>query len=344
MATPFFLPRSPVPPHYGELLSGAGLPNAPGPSWGGSEIDFPAEWTPEQIAQGQALALNPPSSAPPGSTTADALRFLTMRDNGALPGLPGVGGGEDSGGRGPQAPSVSPDQGIPGASNVGGTGSISNLGDLPEATEMSPPSMFDMSNLTGQQAFDAGLTALGLGFSAAAMNPLGIVTNLKDAGRIGKSISETVNPDPTLSNINAALGGAFRGSTPEAEQAFSAQRSGERSPEVSNAREDIGPAPAPTGIAPTVSEAEGGTGVSGSTSGPAGEASGTGAPGAGAGDSGDAGSAGDYGRGGRIPRRTNVGGSFKGAKKYAGGGPVNERQARLDRIRNFESKHGKVAI
>src|SRR5207253_8918982 len=108
----------------------------------------------------------------------------------------------------------------------------------------------------------------------------------------------------------------------EAEPAFSAQRSGERSPEVSNAREDIGPAPTPPDVAPTVSEAEGGTGVSGSTSGPAGEASGTGAPGAGAGDSGDAGSAGDYGRGGRVAQRSGVGGSFKHARRFQGGGGV----------------------
>src|SRR5207253_11188352 len=145
----------------------------------------------------------------------------------------------------------------------------------------------------------------------------------------------------------------------EAEPAFSAQRSGERSPEVSNAREDIGPAPTPPDVAPTVSEAEGGTGVSGSTSGPPGEASGTGAPGAGAGDSGDAGSAGDYGRGGLA--RRSAAGSFKGVKKFSGGGavptsyysaggalpPLSERQARLNRlnrIKAFELQHGSRAI
>src|SRR5438309_4613867 len=94
--------------------------------------------------------------------------------------------------------------------------------------------------------------------------------------------------------VSTATGGGFRGSTPEAQQAFAAQRSGEFNltpPEVNEAREDAPPGPpagiAPTApppdVAPTVTEAEGGTGVSGSTSGPPGEASGTGAPGAGAG-------------------------------------------------------------
>src|SRR2546425_6425445 len=188
--TKYFLDRATFPADYGNRLRAAGLNE--GEAWGGSELSPREDISPDQIAKALALAAPDLSPAIPNAPTfgpADYARFLAQQNGGPLPGLPNIGGDEGVvGGRDTTPPE---ETGIPGTTGVGGTGSISNLGDLPEATEMSPPSMFDMSNLTGQQAFDAGLTALGLGFSAAAMNPLGLVSNLRDAGRIGKSISET---------------------------------------------------------------------------------------------------------------------------------------------------------
>jgi hypothetical protein len=92
----FFLPRA-VPaltPDFGEKLRSAGVNT--GVSWGPEDIQFGPEISPDQIARVRALATAPNMpAAPPGSTSADAMRFLAMRDNGALPDLPGVGGGGD---------------------------------------------------------------------------------------------------------------------------------------------------------------------------------------------------------------------------------------------------------
>ena len=91
--------------------------------------------------------------------------------------------------------------------------------------------------------------------------------------------SSNARPFGRLSGVHKVF--PRRKDAPEAQQAFAAQRSGEFNltpPEVNEAREDAPPGPpagiAPTApppdVAPTVTEAEGGTGVSGSTSGPPG--------------------------------------------------------------------------
>src|SRR5438445_8301572 len=209
----------------------------------------------------------------------------------------------------------------------GGRGNVSDLGNLPEVTDMGTPggrsgiqaaidaAVNAINSPTGQTALDlASLTGYGAIPAAAA----------KIAGRLGGRLGfgGPPAPEPTVETLNETLSGALRGSTPEAQQQFAQQRSSERAPDLNEPREDVAPTSPPPGIAPTVSEAEGGTGVSGSTSGPAGEASGTGAPGAGAGDSGAAGAPGDYGRGGLA--RRGAAGSFKNAKKLSGGGPSSE--------------------
>jgi hypothetical protein len=167
----------------------------------------------------------------------------------------------------------------------------------------------------------------------------------------------------TVSPALSTWDGHRRGTTPEAQAALAQQHSGERSPDLSTAREDIGAPPAPPATPPdeprndpNSPEGTGGTAGVG-TGAPAGEASGTGAPGAGAGDSGDAGSPGDYARGGRVARRSGVGGSFKNAKRFATGGSVptsyyerggsagpTSAATRLARIRAFEHAHANTPV
>src|SRR2546428_10838334 len=91
--TQFFLPRSQVPANFGDLLRDAGL--GEGISWGGSELDFRPDLSPDAIAKAEALA----AGAPPGSTTADVMRFLAQQNGGGGPGVPPRrGGGAAAGG------------------------------------------------------------------------------------------------------------------------------------------------------------------------------------------------------------------------------------------------------
>jgi hypothetical protein len=86
MATPIFLPRSVLPPDYGDRLRAAGLNE--GISFGGSEIDPRDELSAAQQAQLVALASNPATTASPILANQDYLRFLAQQQGGSLPGLP----------------------------------------------------------------------------------------------------------------------------------------------------------------------------------------------------------------------------------------------------------------
>lgn len=304
------LPRGTFPSGYGDLLRSQGL--GEGLSYGGDTLSAREDIPPDQIAK--ALALASGSGSAPISDQ-DVMRFLAMQQGaGAMPNFPG--GGEE----GP-APGTPP-------------------GSTPPATaEQSPPAesvTFGTQEGPGGKVGSVIGGILGtLAGSATGIPGIGLVTGLlgKEAGQwAGGKIGGAIGtPAPTMTD------------DPAVAAALASQREGERG-YISPRANDPNDAPAPPGIAPTVSEAAGGTGVSGSTSGPAGEASGTGAPGAAAGDSGDAGAPGEYGRGGRVPRRTNAPGSFKGAPNFQRGGPVSDRQARMNRIRDFESKHGSVEV
>jgi hypothetical protein len=116
--TQFFLPRSQVPANYGDLLRNAGL--GEGISWGGSELDFRPDVSPDAIAKAEALA----AGAPPGSSTADVMRFLAMQQpGGAFPSLP-TGGGGDSGSTPAGGASPSPGGENPAAMDTAMTGGI----------------------------------------------------------------------------------------------------------------------------------------------------------------------------------------------------------------------------
>jgi len=378
------LPRGTFPANYGDLLRANQL--GEGLSWGGSDLEARPDVSQDQIAKALGLATNPPSAAPTISNQ-DAFRFLAQQSGGGLPGLPGVGGGgEDmSGGRAPTDPGsffTTPNgeqvalEGV----NGPGRGNVSDLGNLPEVTDMGTPggrsgiqaaidaAVNAINSPTGQTALDlASLTGYGAIPAAAA----------KIAGRLGGrfGFGGPPAPEPTVETLNETLSGAFRGSTPEAQAQFAAQRSGERAPDVMGNREDVGPT-APPNVPDNTSSPDAPGVPTGPPDSPAGQVSGgelgisadaptapdTGSPGpgpsGGGGSSGDSGT-GDEARGGFIPRRTNIRGSFKGVKHFQGGGavtpptlyrnggvaaPMSERQARLNRIAAFEKVHGAHSI
>lgn len=131
--TQFFLPRSQVPANFGDLLRNAGL--GEGISWGGSELDFRPDLSPDAIAKAEALA----AGAPPGSTTADVMRFLAMQQGGTgLPGLPLGGAGDEEAGLGSTSgASTGPGGGIV-AGRGGEPATAGRVDTTPDAT---PPTL-----------------------------------------------------------------------------------------------------------------------------------------------------------------------------------------------------------
>jgi len=361
------LPRGVFPQNYGDLLRANQL--GEGLSWGGSELNARDDISQGQIAQALGLAVNPPAPAAPTISNQDVMRFMAQQNGGIMPGL--LPGGEDAPGTGAEVgtPSGAPG-GTPGAPSVGGTGSISDLSNLPEVTDVNGRSAI-------AQALDAAVNGINspLGQTAldlASITGFGAVPAFagRVAGRLGSFFGfGGPRPEPNVLGNKAeqeafeAAPPSFRGTTPEAENEFAQQRSGERAPEVTvvppevnEAREDAPPQAPPPSVpdappaappdVPDITET-GDTGIGG-PSGPGGSGGpGGGAPsgpggGTASGPSGDSSDA--EALGGSITRRPRhpvmVKGSFKGAPKFSGGGPVSERQARLNRIAAFEKVHG----
>jgi hypothetical protein len=342
-------------------------------SFGGSEVDFPESFTADQIQRALALAA-PPAAAPPAPSSPilapqDFMRFVAQQPN-------QPGGGEA--GNPPSVPDVPTDE--DGLSDTGGTGNVSNLSDPPTAAEVGGRSGIQaaldaavngINSSTGQAALTGlsfapygAIAATGAKLGAAGLGLLGFGGPRAQPNVLGNLAEQQAFENaPSIEDTNTATGGGFRGSTPEAQAAFAAQRSGEQNlapPEVNEAREDAPPAAPPPDV-PTVTappdvpdisnspdnpEDTGGTaGVGPSGTGPSGDAPSGPGPSGGGGSSGDSG-AGDEARGGVVPRRTHPRGSFRNAPRFAVGGgvPMSERQQRLARIRAFEALHGARAI
>lgn len=353
MANPIFLPRGTLPPDYGERLRAAGLNE--GISFGGSEITPRDDLPPEVQAQLLALASNP-SPTGPTITNADIARFLAQQNPGILAGLPsggdsanpgpGVspgarGGGEAQAGRGTAAatPSAAP----AGANPFGGiTISGENIGRAAGGI---------LGTVGGGFLGPAGSLTLG---PAGGLIGGQIGKAIEDAARFNEEaqlmntigrVRETPAPEPTPMPQNP-----MPEQEPPTTEPDPGQNPGKGEEAPTNENEGAlgtgggpgqGAGPGPSSDSPGGQAGEGDTG--GAAAGTGGEGSGTGA---------GTGGEGPEARGGRIPARwrhpsPRIQGSFKGAKKFQSGGPVqpmSERAARLERIRNFEARNGKVAI
>lgn len=345
MANPIFLPRGTLPPDYGERLRAAGLNE--GISFGGSEITPRDDLPPEIQAQLLALASNP-SPTGPTITNADIARFLAQQNPGILAGLPsggdaanpgpGVspgarGGGEAQAGRGTAAatPSAAP----AGANPFGGiTFSGENIGRAAGGILgtvgggfLGPAGSLTLGpagGLIGGQIGKAIENAARFNEEAQLMNTIG-------------RVRETPAPEPTPMPQNP-----MPEQEPPTTEPDPGQNPGKGEEAPTNENEGAlgtggGPGQgAPGGPGPSSdspggqagnADTGGGTGGGPGASGSEGDGSGTGA---------GTGGEGPEARGGRIPARWRnpspalSRGTWKGAKKFHGGGRVGETVASPD--------------
>ncbi len=301
------LPAGTFPSDYGDRLRAAGL--GEGTAYGGSDLVYPASFTPDQVKT--ALALAAPASGVQLSP-ADLARFLNQ--TGQLPGLPEVGG---DAGNTPTTPSqVTEDN--PGGPNF----SLPNI-------DISSPAV----GAVGRGALGAGQLALAI----AAMNPLAIASGASNVFSAGKDLAtlqaQTKEAVDQTANIRDTMSQrALQNLEPEAPgiPAGGPSGSGTGSPAG-----PTGPGSSSSGVpgaadnSPGAVSGTGGPGPADSGPGPGDSGGGSGAPGDG-----------PYARGGRVGAGSRrIRGSFKNAPRYSQGG-----MTRAQRVKAFESKYADAEV
>jgi hypothetical protein len=256
---------------------------------------------------------------------------------------------------------------IPGAGGPGGGGETPPGGGVPDMGLGPVPGGVPAPDDTGATTIsDSPQAGFGGQAGSTAGSTIGGTIGSVSGGTGGALIGAPIGASLVTAPLGAMAGkaaGSYFGSkfdtpaipgiTPEAQQAFTAQRAGERAPA------GIGTPGLGTGMpgpASDVSEAAGiGASPAGSSVGDAGD-SGPGDSGDGGGSAGGDGGDGGFGRGGRVPRRTHPGGSrsaWRGAPRfqagggvpaaatyYRTGGAVSRPMSRAERVAAFEKHFG----